>query len=113
MAPSFNKITQIKKGMTQIFQRHNYTRGVTLTELLVVVIIAVLGALALPMLNKAIEKDRVKEAITNLNFIRMAQKSYFLANNTYTNIIANLNIEDPNSAADRYFEYTITAADAT
>src|SRR3989338_2643420 len=88
--------------------------GVTLTEvLIVVVILGILATLALPMFVKTIEKAKVGEAMSNLNLIRTGQKIYFLEFSTYSPNITDLNIEDPNDAASRYFEYTIESNDDT
>ena len=81
--------------------------GFTLTELLiVVVIIALLAALALPMLVKTLEKAKVGEAASNLNLIRTGQKIYFLEYGQFSPDIASLNVEDPNNPTSRYFSYT-------
>ena len=54
-------------------------KGFTLTEILVVVIIiAVLAALAIPRYIKSVETGRAKEARVNLNLILTAQKLYSL-----------------------------------
>ena len=87
--------------------------GVTLTEvLIVVVILGILATLALPMFVKTIEKAKVGEAMSNLNLIRTGQKIYFLEYSTYSPNITDLNIEDPNDAASRYFGYTMESADS-
>ena len=84
--------------------------GFTLTELLiVVVIIALLAALALPMLVKTLEKAKVGEAASNLNLIRTGQKIYFLEYGQFSPDIASLNVEDPNDATSRYFSYTASS----
>ncbi|MFH1853992.1 MAG: type II secretion system protein [Candidatus Omnitrophota bacterium] len=87
-------------------------KGFTLVEILVVtVLIAVLTALALPMLVKTLEKAKMDEAVSNLNFIRAAQERYSLSYNTFSSDIDSLNIEDPNDSSARYFNYTIVSAD--
>ncbi|MFA4991815.1 MAG: type IV pilin-like G/H family protein [Candidatus Omnitrophota bacterium] len=88
--------------------------GFTLTELLIVVIIiAILATLALPMLVKTIEKAKVGEAMSNLNLIRTGQKIYFLEYSTFSDAVTSLNIEDPNEASSRYFDYTIQGSDSS
>ena len=88
-------------------------KGFTLLELLLVVtVIGILISLALPAHTKNIEKSRAGEVIATLNLIRMAEKDYFLDNNVFTADIGNLNIDNPNNITNRYFDYTITSADA-
>ena len=89
-------------------------KAFTLTELLIVVIIiAILATLALPMLVKTLEKAKIGEAISNLNLIRTGQKIYFLEYGHFTNTIDTLNIENPNDADSRYFDYSIPSADSS
>ena len=88
--------------------------GFTLTELLIVVIIVgIVATLALPMLVKTMEKAKLGEAASNLNLIRTGEKIYFLEYGRFVNNMSDLNIEDPNSQANRYFDYTINPADAS
>ncbi|MDP8230912.1 MAG: type II secretion system protein [Candidatus Gorgyraea atricola] len=88
--------------------------GFTLTELLIVVIIiGVLATLALPMLVKTLEKAKVGEAISNLNLIRTGQKVYYLEYGQFSDTVGRLNIENPNSAATSYFDYTVEDSDSS
>ena len=60
-------------------------RGFTLIELMIVVaIIGILAAIAIPNFIKFQAKARQSEAKTNLKAIFSAKKSYFAENNTYT-----------------------------
>jgi len=82
--------------------------GFTLTELLIVVIIVgIIGTLALPMLVKTMEKAKLGEAASNLNLIRTGEKIYFLEYGTFVMPHTELNIEDPNEQANRYFQYSV------
>lgn len=92
----------------------NRIHGWTLTELLiVVVIIGILGALSMPIFVKVVEKAKVGEAVATLSQIRIGQKIYLLQYNQYWTSLDDLNIENPNSQSPRYFNYSITSANAT
>ena len=83
-------------------------KGFTLIEILIVIVIlGVVASLSLPGLIKTFEKAKVEEATTNLDFIRMGQKRYFLSHGEFAENIGDLNIENPNDAASRYFDYSI------
>lgn len=89
-------------------------KGITLTELLiVVVIIGILAMLAVPSFTRTIEKAKLGEAISNLNLIRTGQKIYFLEYRSFSPNVADLNIEDPNTPSDRFFDYTLPSSGAS
>ena len=73
-------------------------KGFTLLELLVVVlIIGILAAIALPKYQLATDKAKYTQAMTLLVSINEAQKRYALANGSYTTNFYNLDIEIPPS----------------
>ena len=70
--------------------------GFTLVELLVVVlIIGVLTAIAVPQYEKTVEKARTAEALTAIRTIIQAEKSYYLANGSYAKKFDDLDIDIP------------------
>lgn len=67
--------------------------GFTLIELLVVVlIIGILAAIALPQYEKAVEKSRVAIIYPVVKTLAEAEKSYYLANGSYTCDFSQLDI---------------------
>ncbi len=87
---------------------HRRHAGFTLVELLVVVlIIGILAAVAVPQYFKVVEKGRVTEAVSCANDLNGSQERYFLKNNTYTATAASLDIGGCNAL--RYFTLTLGA----
>ena len=88
------------------------TAGVTLIELMiVVVIIGILAAVALPAYrNYVVRADRA-EATSALMQIAAAQERWYLQNNTYTANLADLGFEA--STPNGRYALSIPAGDAT
>lgn len=74
-----------------------YTKqGFTLTELLVVVlIIGILSAVALPQYQKAVAKSRFTQMQTAAKSLKDAMEVYYMANGDYPNYWSELDIEYP------------------
>jgi type IV pilus assembly protein PilA len=80
-----NNIPHLGKesGMFQLMKRKN-TKGFTLIELMIVVaIIGILAAIAIPNFLKFQAKSKQSEAKTNLKAIYTAETGYFGENNAY------------------------------
>lgn len=76
--------------------KNKFNKGFTLLELLVVVvIIGILAAIALPQYKKAVEKARMTEAITMIEKIAEAQERFYMVNGNYTRDINDLDIDVP------------------
>ncbi len=66
-------------------------KGFTIVEMLIVVIIiGILAAIAIPQFTKSIEKARASEAYRGLGQLRGAQALYYAANETYAGDIDRL-----------------------
>lgn len=86
-------------------------RGFTLLELLmVVIIIAILAAIALPQYLRATEKSRASEALQILGAVRSAETRYRAQdpNSLYTTVVTDLDIDFP--AAMTSWTFPVVAA---
>ena len=98
--------------------------GFTLVELLVVVIIiGILSAIALPNFINQVGKARQTEAKNNLGAIGRAQQAYHFEHNTFASTLSQLSANDmftpeyynypaPDTATDSLFKQRATAIDA-
>ena len=90
-------------------------KGFTLLEvLIVVIIIGILAAIALPQYVSTIEKARSSEALGNVGSLRASMDRYwyehsatYVADRVSTDPI-ELDIDSPNSVTGRLYNYTVT-----
>ena len=94
--------------------------GFTLIELMIVVaIIAILAAIALPIYSDYVTRGKLTEAQNNLSSLRVLMEQYFQDNRTYLNG-ANCGVNMPTTTASngassiaKYFTYTCVATAST
>ncbi len=81
-------------------------KGFTLIEILVVVlIIGILAAIAVPQYQKAVQLSRVKTALPILRSIYDAKEIYYLSHGHYTGDLDELDIKVDNSGKDEENHY--------
>ena len=69
-------------------------RGFTLVELMVViVIVAIMAAIAVPLYTNHIKDARRSEAAGGLAAVAASQQTYYQRNGAYTAALANLNVD--------------------
>jgi len=85
-------------------------KGFTLVEvLIVVIIIGILASVGIPQFASSIEKAKGGEAKAGLGHIQTGEKVYFAENETYTTVIAELDI----TLTSQYWAFTIVSPTAT
>jgi prepilin-type N-terminal cleavage/methylation domain-containing protein len=83
-------------------------RGFTLIELMiVVVIIGIIAALAIPRFGVASYKTREKEADLFLNAVYKAQRSYYAMRGDYASTLPQLEQVGFNPAVTRYYDIPV------
>lgn len=90
-------------------------KGFTLMELMIVVIIVgILGALALPNYMKTQQKSYAAEAWSNLSLILKGSKAYYADHSAlaapWSTDISYLPIENPNTMSNAKFSYSIATS---
>lgn len=90
----FTQIKRVGQALPDNSQAKGYTTAFALIELLVVVlIIGILAAVALPQYKVAVEKAKALELISMVNAVHKAEELYYLANGTYTSNLTKLDLE--------------------
>ena len=85
--------------------------GFSLVELsVVVIIIGVLAAFGIPRMLKSVERSKAAEAFKYLASFRAAQERYQAREGTYTDALANLDMEQ---TAPKYFTVGVVGPGAT
>lgn len=94
-------------------------KAFTLLELLIVIIIlGILAALALPQYLRTVERGRSSEAIIHLGSIRISEINYYAEHRIYSDSFDELDLDDPNDlptppVGTRLFDYSITSGGNT
>ena len=69
-------------------------KGFTLLELLVVIlIIGILAAIAIPQYKKAVIKSRLVSMLPYVRAVQDAQEEYYMVNNAYADSVTKLNVD--------------------
>jgi len=78
--------------------------GFTLIEILIVVlIIGILAALAMPQYMRAVERSRMTEAVTLLDAIAKAQQRNYMSTNTFSTNFSTLDVAPQGATGDTYY----------
>ena len=86
-----------------MFKIKNGSQGFTLLELLVVVlIIGILAAIALPQYQKAVRKSKFMQFMVLQDAIERAEEVYYLVHGSYTDKLEDLDVELPGGTINYY-----------
>ena len=73
--------------MVNRFKKFKIKNGFTLVEIMIVVaIIALLAAIAIPNYTRHMQRARATEAVATMSMVRQAMRDYFINNSTHFNI---------------------------
>lgn len=104
-----NATSAVSVSRIKTLQDNGKCKGFTLLEMLVVVlIIAILGAIAWPQYQKAVERSRAIEAITLLKTLQQAQLAYYMTHGTYATKFADLDVQFSWTGNTKFLPYTAT-----
>ena len=99
---------------SKLFRRHVGQKGFTLVELMVVVaIIGLLSAVAIPNFKKYQAKSKTSEAKLQLSAAYAAQTSFFMDYDTYATCLEFMGYDPSDEAASRYYAVGHKAAVGT
>jgi type IV pilus assembly protein PilE len=88
-------------------------RGFTLIELMIVVtVIAILAAIAVPAYNDYVTRSKITEATSGLSELRLRAEKFFADNRTYQNAGASDAGFNETITGARYFNFGCTAGTA-
>lgn len=91
-----------------------HERGFTLVELMiVVVVISILAAVAMPAYTNYVIRGKITEATTNLSSLRVSMEQYYQDNRTYQNGGTACGATMPAAPAVQYFTFTCNAPTST
>ncbi len=89
--------------------------GFSLIELMIVVaVVAILSAIALPSYQEYVTRGKITEATSNLADMRVKMEQYFQDNRTYVGAcVAGTTAPLPPAATTRYFDFACPAGNLT
>jgi len=85
------KVNMLKKIFSQ-------NQGFTLTEIItVIIILGVVSSFAIPRFSDMLERVRAAEGVHILSSLREGQMAYLAENDTYSAVLADLDVEIPSA----------------